>query len=732
MLRHATRPRTVVLLDFLAPALVSKAYASSSLSSRKGRPKTVPGPDSTVFERLKKQINLIHDPSRNPSSPQTDIYNSTVVRIQQAVKHRNFHAVLDYWRYLEQRRLLHFLGPVQLEMISELMASSFIPALCSDEPWDPNMWKLIEDIALRAAVNRATRALEACMVTHLRRNDPEAVIVLYERFKKGMGDDEIWSDPRKEHEESALAVDQTSSDGAIPFLPGRVAILLAVITAHAIQDSFPAALKTCLATVVRFHSYTTEDFLKHLRHDPPLQKKVESYVQCLNTARIVARPPSLSKQITNLAEGQRVKHLERLYQAVLDGLSGPDPYLAADPSKVTPIRLVAMTEVGWTSFLVAFLKCRRRDLAAKIWDDMSRFGLRPGVSMWTALLDAYDSIGAVDEAVTGWQMMRSQGVKPDGLTYRALISALFNGHKADDAMHIFHKFQTELMPSCSFEQILSVHNTVLHGLLYANRVETATSLLTTMEGNGPAPDIVSFNTFLAHYGRRGDFKALAVIVNKMTLANLVGDVFSFSTILSALLKAGRSDAPEMMLGLMRKQGVQPNVATFSAIIDQQMRQQDEKSLLAVMRMLQQMEQDPMIHPNDVTYTSILAGLYRDSWLPAERAEDLRVDIVGRMKARDIKLNLATYHTLIRACMDYDRPEGLQNALGYYHDMRRRKMPFVHTTWYILLAGLIQRGEWGHADELVRDMHVSGFKPVGSVLQLVSRIRKRRVTPGGPR
>jgi hypothetical protein len=161
--------------------------------------------------------------------------------------------------------------------------------------------------------------------------------------------------------------------------------------------------------------------------------------------------------------------------------------------------------------------------------------------------------------------------------------------------------------------------------------------------------------------------------------------------LSAMLKAGRDDAPEMLLSIMQKQGVRPNAATFSAIIDRQMLKQSEKDLQAAVRILDHMERDENSRPNDVTYCSILVGLYRGQWLSVEQAEEWRKDIVKRMEQRGIEINLPTYHTLIKACLEYPHPEGLQHALEYYHEMVRRKVPLVQTTWYILLAGLLQRG-----------------------------------------
>jgi pentatricopeptide repeat protein len=231
---------------------------------------------------------------------------------------------------------------------------------------------------------------------------------------------------------------------------------------------------------------------------------------------------------------------------------------------------------------------------------------------------------------------------------------------------------------------------------------------------------------MGYFGRKGDFKAVAAHVRDMSSRGVVGDVFTFSTILSALLRAGREDAPEMMVNFMKKQGIEPNVATYSAIIDQQMREQSEDNLRAALRLLEGMERDPRTQPNEVTYTAILAGLYRGQWLDPGMAEEHRQDIMGRMHSRGIRPNRVTYNILLKACLANSEPEGLQNALRYHREMVSRRMLLDYDTWFILLRGLTDRGEWEIAGEMTREMVLSGFQPMGTLAEVVKRIRKQTI------
>ncbi|EGO05204.1 hypothetical protein SERLA73DRAFT_174205 [Serpula lacrymans var. lacrymans S7.3] len=566
------------------------------------------------------------------------------------------------------------------------------------------------------------------MMFHLRRGDPNAVLELHGKYLLSLGTKEVWEEPlaveNKTGKDNGLALGLHTEK--IPYNPAKVSILLAVITAHAMSDSFEGALRAFMQSTVRINQVTVKDFLLNIP-DAALRRKVEAYIRRLDTARLVSQPSFLSKQISLLAQNQNVARLEKLYSTVIDGLSGSLPYLTLRTDQATSHTLIIL-EVSWAAFLTAFMQCRRRDLAEKLWDDVIRHGAQPGVIMWTALLDGYDSMGEADDALKAWQTMISQGVKPDALTYRALISTLYNARRSDEAIKYFESYENESSKGLvgSSSDSLSVYNTVLHGLLTNGQDEKAVILLQKMQDKSPKPDIVSYNTLLRYYGRRADFKGVSSILKQLTENGLGGDVFTYSTILSALLKAGRTDATDIVLNIMKRQNVEPNAAVYSAIIDYQVREQTEQGLKGAIELLQKMEENPEAQPNEVTYTSILAGVHRGVWSNEKLAAECRQYILGRMKARSIQPNRVTYHILLQACFDNPESHGLQSALGYYREMVKRKIQMTHDTWYIILYGLVVREEWAVADEIVDDFNKSGLKSIGRLADLVTRVRRRTV------
>ncbi|TFK77207.1 hypothetical protein BDN72DRAFT_754920 [Pluteus cervinus] len=503
------------------------------------------------------------------------------------------------------------------------------------------------------------------------------------------------------------------------------AVVPAVVVAYAKQDAFQEALRFFLHAGRRISIARLREFLTQIQFDANLRQKAKLYGEKVSTAILLNEPPLLTRHITNRIMMDAVADLDSLYRTIIQGMEGPDAYIAKEVAGITPNKPITMTEISWSAFVVAFIKCRREELAARIWDDMARLGVVPGVATWTSLLDTYDSLRQPENALRAWDMIHEQGLQPDALTYRSLISILLHGRKVEEALHYFGAFQSSVAKKSSPDKLLSVYNTVVNGLLTADQFEKAQTIFHSMRESGPTPDLVTYNTFLTYHSRRQDFKVLASLIEEMGQHKLQGDVFTFSTILSALLRVGRKDAPQIILRLMEKQGVAPNSATYTAIIDHQMREMNETNLKAALRLLDKMEEDPNARPNEVTYTAILSGLHRSHWLDPAITEKYSQEVLKRMRMRNVNLNLPTYHILLKAYMEYPHADGLRKARELYQEMKKVKVTLTYNTWYILLSGLLQRGEWKIANEVIVDMHLSGYQPHGSVLQLVTEVKNRR-------
>jgi pentatricopeptide repeat protein len=669
---------------------------------------------------------------------QVVIFNQTYPRLQTALLDGSIPDALHHWNTLSREGLLGYLGPSHYEPISRLLAK-LLSRRGQEGAWAETVLETVETMAL-AAVAYAPDSLLACMMYYIRSKNGPAALALYNRYLVS----DAFAAWREADGQLAGSVDTNElatirDEQQAAVMPGRTDLHLAAIAAYALDDRFHEGMTMCLQSDIRLLRLSAaESFANtHFANDKPFADKVEAYIRTFDRARLAFRPALMIKHIENLTADNNITGLEKLYTSLIDGFSGPHGWLAADPAAVSNTRPVLMTESIWASFIFAFIHCGRSGAVEKLWDDMHTYGATPGAGAWTALIDAYGTLGEATKSKSYFDAMKSQGILPAAPTYRAIIHALFTNSRQEEAMYCFADYK-KVASSFAEEDQVAVLNAVLNGLLAwkpsskadvskdrDGRAAEAHALFESMRTSGPKPDIISYNTMLAYYSRRADLASLAKILGELTQDGATGDVFTFSIILSAMLKAGRKDAQEIMLNTMRKHGVRPNVATYTGIMTHQIRHGTEENVHEALRMLQRMEvdADKYMQPNQVTYASIISAISHNSSLSADLIDEYTQHILQRMALRNVRPTRSTYHHLISASLDNPSPKGIQRALGLYREMAGRKMHFIYNSWYIIISGLYKRQEWELAKVIVGDMLRSGFRPHGSLQDMVTRIMR---------
>ncbi|KAF6766521.1 hypothetical protein DFP72DRAFT_838979 [Ephemerocybe angulata] len=499
--------------------------------------------------------------------------------------------------------------------------------------------------------------------------------------------------------------------------------LLCAITAHAATDSFPSLLDTYIKTgTPRIPQEIRMEQAESLGTSTTLADKVSNYVYDLTSAHFVLNPTELSRYVVSLTKTTKSRSLGRLYENIFDGITRPNPFIAACDSHPSSLP-VTMTDSTWAAFVSAFVRIDRPDLAHRIIEDLKTLKVRRGTATWTAHLSSYYRDNQVDSALHAWAEMEAEGVSTDPVLYQTLVALLFKAKDPRRALQMFSNFQ-EREKEFDAVQVLSLYNAVVNGLLRNSLVPQAEQFVLMMESRGHTPDVVTYNTFLNHFGRRQDFKNLLKTINRMEEGRVQGDVYSFSTILTALLKAGRSDAVDVVLQCMKEQGVQANVAVYSALIDNQLHKGEEVHWRAAMALLATMESNDKLSPNNITYTTVLTHLHRRNRLPASLRESYRRDIMQRMRTRGIYLSLPDYHILMMACFQDPKQWNTDHALKYYRDIKWRGIPYNSSTFYVMLSGLCAAEEWNLARGVVEDLRGLDGNISRSLANLVDKVMER--------
>ncbi|KAL1720805.1 hypothetical protein EV715DRAFT_250103 [Schizophyllum commune] len=696
-----------------ARAAVSPAHLARQKSTvaaliaprtRRGPPPAPPAelasPSSkNLFARVRQNIARSHEVTRDATPAKANVFNVALANMRSALKQYDYERAEQHWRQLQAHDLVHYLGPSQLHQLSKYLVMHQ-KNMTAKRLQPQRRHDLFKEVAVIAAAGGAPDALRAYMQYAVRDNQPQLILEVYEQYLSATAANKPVDLPEDEEEEmkdhngvdlAGVSLDPATFD--------RVQFLLFAVTAHAMLGDFHAALRLYVNYPSSIPRQSVNTFLQNTVGNAR-SAQMREVLHNLDAARLIKHPKNMAGRLMSFVRTKGYKQVQALYDRIVEGMSGPDAFIASEESLISELRPVAMTEYLWTNFVTTFIRCGRKDLAQSVWQNMLSLGMRPGLFVYTAMLDTYADTGAVDDLTQLWNTIVQAKLQPDALGYRALVDGLMKAGRLQEALERYEEFKRTQLPEAPPERAITVFNTMLHELLLSRSPNVASDVFKDMVQLGIKPDQVTFNTFLAYYARREDMTGLSNTIQAMRAAGLYGDEFTYTSILTALIRVGRKDAADLVHGIMTSLKLKPSAHMYTSLITRQLREGTEANLEAAYRLLHLMETTPGLAPSVVTYTAILAGLHRGDWLDEEERQRRRDDIMHRMAARGLQLTRVTYHILIKACLDQE--ECLLDAVIYFREMLARNL-VTSDAWYLILSGVAHWERWDVGDELIRDM-----------------------------
>ncbi|KAI0348394.1 hypothetical protein BDW22DRAFT_1350591 [Trametopsis cervina] len=739
MLQHVVRSQPHASISRSRGLLLRTLKTSSSLlrpKKTRTSPATIP-PTVTVS----KPIAI---PYAHPSSPgqsknvqhgaSSDEFERSFDALRTAVNNMDAPSIQKHWEILTSPRFQEMFIPLRYHELAEDIAAL---------PWTRHPLKvlepcahLLEQITVTAAGSGFPRGLLAIMASHLLSQDSDSLYRVYHRFRTSSSDEGERSldDVKVEDEDSVLdgfisQPDNQSQEDDIPDEPAhfrdklQAEMLIYFIAASALRDNFHEALHAVVQARTTLTGGYVRTFLARLGDDFPPRVKIELFLRRAVTANLLSRPTSLTNHIQHLITNTSSLTLWGICEDIFEGLTHSDPWLTVDQASLSEKTPVSVPNRAFPLLLYGLMKCERLDLAGKWWEDMETLGLLSSSSVWKALLMGYNALHMANEAVNTWSLMLQRGITPDPQFYREIILLLFRSRRKQDALKRYQDFLKDLEKGKfqDKEEARTVFSAVIYQLLHRGDENGAKAILEQMQANGVTPHIHIVNNLLAYYGKRRKLKAFGETLQMISTFDLAPQPHTYSILLTALLPV-REDAVSVVFDFMQKHGKAPNAHMYTTLITALLEEQTMAAFQTALRLLQEMEasKSPEARPNSVTYTAFLTGIHRSSWMDPDTAEEYIALISKKMAKQRLMHNLVSYHILMKVCLDSPGPEGLRNAMRYYREMKRRRIPTISNTWFIILLGLMKRQEWELADTVVEDLKQSGIR-IPSALAHLTRV-----------
>lgn len=231
-----------------------------------------------------------------------------------------------------------------------------------------------------------------------------------------------------------------------------------------------------------------------------------------------------------------------------------------------------LPESTYARFIFCFAESGRVQQAFDVWNDLTKSGIVPSVQSWNNLLKAgalskNQSI-AVTEGI--FAKMEENGVTPNADSYGSLIDIYFKGGQSETAIEIFEKIQKG---EIAVNTNLKIFNVMLNGLLNSGMEEMARNLLTEGIQQGLSPDVIAFNTFIKTYIKLKKFNEVEEMLNLMVENGVTPNVATYTNVIDSMYKASNSKNVdsfsyiEALVKDMNKNGIRTNTSTITAIID---------------------------------------------------------------------------------------------------------------------------------------------------------------------
>jgi pentatricopeptide repeat protein len=273
-------------------------------------------------------------------------------------------------------------------------------------------------------------------------------------------------------------------------------------------------------------------------------------------------------------------------------------------------------------FLWYFARSRQPGRAVQAWELLRKLKISPVAEHWTATVEAAKSTGNVASLQSLWQFMLQADARPPNQAWTAYITALFKLKEEGSALKAVAALDTQwsalkkeqvTQPDSLAPSMIPI-NAAISGLLAQNHVEPIDTLLRLAGQHGLNPSTDTYNIFLKHATQQQDSTKMVKIFDEMKKARCEPDVITFTLVIDSLLR--HPDSPLLSSSLTEQEarinqlftdlataGLEPNAHTYTTLLSALLDHEDPH-ISAVQAVLQRMGQQG-IRDNSYAYTALV-------------------------------------------------------------------------------------------------------------------------------
>ncbi|GAB2272342.1 hypothetical protein Dimus_007166 [Dionaea muscipula] len=352
----------------------------------------------------------------------------------------------------------------------------------------------------------------------------------------------------------------------------------------------------------------------------------------------------------------------------------------------------------------------------EVFDEMPQWNVKPDVLTYNVMIKLCARVNRKELLVRVLELMLNNGVEPCITTMRSLVAAYVGFRDLETAEQLVQAMREGRRDVCRILRESDSRDLDEHVSEEGNENENENGSLEKLipslisDGNNEpplmpityAPDSRIYTTLMKGYmnaERVADTVRMLQAMRHQSDSSGHPDHVSYTTVISALVKANSMDKARQVLAEMTRVGVPANLVTYNILLKgycQQLQIEKAKELV------QDMVDDTGILPDVVSYNTLIDGCI----LVDDSAGALAY--FNEMRARGITPTKISYTTLMKAFASCGQPKVAQKVFDEMLKDPRVKVDQV--AWNMLVEGYCKLGLVEEAKKVVQKMREHGFYP----------------------
>lgn len=264
---------------------------------------------------------------------------------------------------------------------------------------------------------------------------------------------------------------------------------------------------------------------------------------------------------------------------------------------------VPLSEETQVAFMNSFNRIFQARKAMDIWNEMIKAGLKPSTNGWNALMETVSKFGPQGERLEKVETVFENIPEKNDETYAKLINIYAS------AKH-YEKIENLVNESLLSKPLIA--QSYIQYLAAARKLEKAEASVAKLEKNGILLTRTTFNALIGGSIRANKFGDAKKLLKKMEDQGLHPDVATYTMLIDLTFKDTRQkgnlvndDVISEFLENMRKGGIEPNVFTMTTIIDGLGKDASHEE--TAMKLFQYLQENNLV--SNVTYSAMISSSF---------------------------------------------------------------------------------------------------------------------------